>query len=418
MLEPGTHEKDIDQAAQALRAELVREAGPPIRSFVHFAERFAIDPKLRDEAVVLAFEASSVLEHGGTDAHGEMLALAERIVLDYRRRHGEQAIKERTQRQYWLREELRRNSIAGQIAFDGRGIIKTYARSGFKLGTLNLTLRLGEITGVVGQNAHGKTTLLRIVAGELRHDEGTLTYPALGEARRSIDWVRVKESLAFVPQELSLWRGSLRNNLHFEAAIRGIRGADNEREVDFVVERLGLREHLDLRWRELSGGYKLRFALARALVWKPRVLIMDEPLANLDIKAKNVLLQDVRELASSYRYPIAVLMSSHELHALESACDQMVFLREGEVIYVGPAHGASAHQPSNEFELCTSLTLAQLRRRIEGTGVIDVREEGMGFILTTARDIGPQLILRRLLDRDVDVQYFRDISQSVRRLFL
>ena len=78
---------------------------------------------------------------------------------------------------------------------------------------------------------------------------------------------------------------------------------------------------------------------------------MDEPLANLDLKAKSVLLQDVRDLARSYRYPIAVLMSSHELYDLEQVCQQMVFLREGQVVFVGPALSTGDEQATNEFVL-------------------------------------------------------------------
>lgn len=417
MPEHRTHELDIEQAARALRAEINVEGGAPIRAFTQFAERFAIDRTLRDEAVVLGFEESIEAARGGSTAKQEMFALIERIVADYRRQDGERTLDERTRRQAELHDELQRRSSAGQTVFQGRAITKTYPGSGFTLGTLDLTLRLGEITGVVGQNAHGKTTLLRIVAGELRQDGGTLDYPALGEGGARIDWVRVKSRLAYVPQELGMWRGSLRDTLHFEAAIRGIRGAENEREVKFVVERLGLGEHLDKRWHQLSGGYKLRFALARALVWKPQVLVMDEPLANLDVKAKNVLLQDVHELASSYRYPIAVLMSSHELHALESVCDQMVFLRAGTVVYVGPVDAVAADQVGNQFELGTSLDLAQLRQRLEGTGVTEVREEAMNFILTTAQSVDRNQLLCALIERGVDVEYFRDNSRSVRRLF-
>lgn len=417
MPERPVREPDIDQAARELRAEITATGSLPVRAFTEFAERYAVDRTLRDEAVVLGFEISIAAERGESIADADMLSLVERIVADYRQNDGDRAIDARARRQAELRDALERESVAGQIVFQGRGVTKTYPGSGFTLGTLDLTLKLGEITGVVGQNAHGKTTLLRIVAGELRQDEGTLEYPALGEGGSHIDWVRVKSRLAYVPQELSAWRGSLRDTLHFEAAIRGIRGAENEREVKFVIERLALGAHLDKRWNELSGGYKLRFALARALVWKPQVLVMDEPLANLDVKAKNVLLQDVHELASSYRYPIAVLMSSHELHALESVCDQMVFLREGTVVYVGPVDAVAADQTGHQFELGTPLSAAELRQRLEDTGVTDVREEAMTFILTTAQGMDRRQLLETLLARGVDVEYFRDNSRSVRRLF-
>src|SRR5204863_8033249 len=126
-----------------------------------------------------------------------------------------------------------------------------------------------------------------------------------------------------VPTDLPPWYGSLRSNLHYESAIHGIRGADNEREVDYIVERLGLTNELDRRWYELSGGYKLRFALARGLVWKPALLVLDEPLANLDFIAQQVVLKDLRHLTNSLRYPLSVFVSSQHVHEIEDVSDKL-----------------------------------------------------------------------------------------------
>lgn len=322
----------LDEGIASARAELRSHVGldrkDAARRLVDFAARFAADPKLQAQALVLNLDAHGDMpDDDAADIEGRLHALIDEVVVDYLGHGGREALQQREHMHERLRERFVRRAPGESVAFRGEGIVKTYPGSGFTLGELDLTLRVGEITGVVGQNAHGKTTLLRIVAGELRPDRGMLAYPLFGVGggdAGALDWVRLKANIAYVPQELPPWHGSLRDTLHYEAAIHGVLGRENEREVAFVVERLGLAEHLDKRWRELSGGYKLRFALARALVWKPCLLVMDEPLSNLDVKAKSVLLQDVRDLARSYRYPIAVLMSSHELYDLEQVCQQMV----------------------------------------------------------------------------------------------
>ena len=285
---------DVLRSAEALRADIRGGARDSVRALSEFAGRFAADRALQDEALVLNLDAPE----GDPDQAfiAQMLALVERIVEDHAAAGGAEAVRKRERAYVRLREHFERKAPSEEVAFLGEALVKAYPGTDFTLGEVSLGMRLGEITGVVGQNAHGKTTLLRMVAGELRPDRGTLSYPLLRESGDDIDWVQVKQSLAFVPQELPAWSGSLRDTLHFEAALHGILGQDNEREVSFVVERLGLGGYLDKRWAELSGGYKLRFALARALVWKPRLLVMDEPLANLDVKAKSVLLQDVRDL--------------------------------------------------------------------------------------------------------------------------
>lgn len=345
-----------------------------------------------------------------------MVVLINGIVADYASGEGRQAAQTQETVMAQLREHLLRQAPTSETVFECWGLEKHHG-SDFKLGRLDLTLRLGEITGVVGQNGHGKTTLLRLVAGELASDTGTLRYPLLQQEGKRIDWRRVKEHIAMVPQELPHWHGNLEDTLRFEASLHGIRGVDNHRAVQFIIERLSLGNHLQKCWDQLSGGYKLRFALARAMVWKPRLLVMDEPLANLDVKAKGALLQDVRDLAKSYGHPIAVIMSSHDLHNLESICSQMIFLQDGQVRFVGSARDVALGQAHNEFDVGTSAALAQVRELLADTRGVDVRQEGLNLLIRTDRSMTPSALLGLLLARGIDVQYFRDNSHSLRRLF-
>jgi ABC-2 type transport system ATP-binding protein len=278
-----------------------------------------------------------------------MAALLDDVVAD----HELHANSDATRRARAEREDLyaRNRDMAPSKpgAFVAENLGKTYQRSGFSLRGVNLTLRQGEITGVLGENGQGKTTLFRLAAGELKPDSGTLRYPVVAGHGSRTNWIRVYEHLAYVPQELASWHGSLEDNLRYEAAIHRITGAANDREVEYIVERLGLREHLDKRWSELSGGFKLRFALAKALVWKPAVLLLDEPLANLDINAQQIVLTDIRDLSTSLRYPMAVLLSSQHLHEVEAVSTNLLFLGKGTVKYYGPVSDIGLSRHVNTF---------------------------------------------------------------------
>lgn len=445
----------LTATAQPVREALAEAPLTEATSALHaLVERFSADPALRDEALLLNLQArelaaaerdptrsrTEIIDNVDDDpktgaepvpdhraasidlrrqAQALLAQFVSRLALDneralLERRAGRAELDQR------LREQLQRQAPPRPVAFECTGLTKRYAGSNFRFGPLDLKLTAGEITGVVGQNGHGKTTLLRMVAGELKHDGGLLAYPMFEQGGPRIDWVRVKRALAYVPQELAPWHGLLADTLHFEAAMHGLRGEDNERAVRLIVERLDLTEHLGKPWSALAGGYKLRFALARALVTQPRVLVMDEPLANLDQKAKGLLLQDVRDLSRSYRRPIAVLMSSHDLHGLEQVCTQMVFLKNGQVRYVGDASGIAADgeaAQTHEFELGCDLELDALRQRLAGSAVLSLRQEGLDAVLVTSRSVDRAGMLRLLLDRGVDVRYFRDNSRSVRRLF-
>ncbi|HSS50570.1 MAG TPA: ATP-binding cassette domain-containing protein, partial [Thermoanaerobaculia bacterium] len=166
---------------------------------------------------------------------------------------------------------------------EARGLRKIY-RDGFTLSDINLTLRPGEIIGLVGVNGSGKSTLLRVLAGELASDAGDLTYPLL--CPESLDWFRIRSQIAFVPQQPFPWLGILEENLNLHAALRQITGRANEDEVEFILHRLGLETYRKAGWAELSGGFQMRFELAKALVGRPRLLILDEPLAPLDINTQ------------------------------------------------------------------------------------------------------------------------------------
>ena len=302
------------------------------------------------------------------------------------------------------------------VVFACDGLTKSYRRSDFALRDVSIDVRYGEIVGIVGRNGNGKTTLFRLMTGELRPDTGALQFPAIQAGGRSLGWGQVRRQLAYVPQDLPAWHGSLKSNLHYEAAIHGMRPAENTREVDFIVERLGLSTELDKRWSELSGGYKLRFALARALVWKPKLLLLDEPLANLDFIAQQVVLKDLRHLTDSLRYPMAVLISSQHVHEVEEVSDKLLLLSKGGVRYFGPVSGIGATRSANVYELTGDIELEDLRRALSGRDYHSLYYNGVAYVLTTSTSVAPQDVLRCLIDQSVPVTYFRDISRSAKSL--
>jgi ABC-2 type transport system ATP-binding protein len=172
-------------------------------------------------------------------------------------------------------------------------ISKVYRRGNFSLKPISIELAAGEITGVVGENGNGKTTLMRCIAGQLAIDGGSLEYAGIN----ANDHYQIKSTVAFIPQRIPRWFGRLRDNLHFSAALSGITGEENELLVDFMLERFGLAEYAELNWNQISSGYRTRFEIARVLLMRPQVMILDEPLANLDINAQQTLLTDLGFLA-------------------------------------------------------------------------------------------------------------------------
>ena len=146
--------------------------------------------------------------------------------------------------------------------FTVKFVTKSYSHNGFQLQNINFTLQSKKITGVVGENGNGKTTLLRIVAGDLSFDSGEISY--FGDNTIDfIGWEDIKDRVAYIPQRIPKWYGGLRHNLIFEESIRGIKGAEADVLTDGLVEKLGLSKYIHLKWKEISTGYRLRFQLAK-----------------------------------------------------------------------------------------------------------------------------------------------------------
>lgn len=407
----------VDALAERVRRVIRSDPREGAIALVLFASTNAVTPRLKHEALLLKFNQAEA-GVGRTDQHVErhMLDLVDRIERDCAQyaSAGDMVARQRAWEK--LREHYLAEIPASEPVVSAKRLGKRYRNTDFHLAGVDLTLRAGEITAIVGQNAHGKTTLLRIVAGELRADEGILSYPIL-EQTGPRDWIAIKSQIAYLPQELPSWSGSLIDNLHYAASLHGVYGQDNEREVDFVIERLGLRAHLGKRWSELSGGYKMRFTLAQVLTWKPKLLILDEPLANLDVVAQSRLLQDIVDVARSRRFPLGVLMSSQHLHELEAVANTMVFLNAGNVVFNGLVSEIGSIREHNLYELGAEVDAIQLRQVLEGLLVGEPQHNGVSHVLRTPREVETRHMLQRLLERGIDVRYFRDISRSIKSLF-
>jgi ABC-2 type transport system ATP-binding protein len=208
----------------------------------------------------------------------------------------------------------------------------------------------------------------------------------------------------------------LKQNLHLEATAHGIKGDENKERVDYIIHRLGLTKYANARWSEISSGYKLRFELARALLWRPNLLVLDEPLANLDIKAQQLLLQDLKLLVQTRRYPLSILLTSQQLYELEQVTDQLVFLEQGKPRFVGSTAQLAQHWQEQAFEVAGNFTRAQLYDALKDFGDIRVEDSGQYFTVYCSEQL-KQAELMQQISALGDLSYFRDISKSSRRLF-
>lgn len=316
------------------------------------------------------------------------------------------------------KEKIIKSDQDNEVVFYANNVEKAYKSKSinFTLSPISLKLRTGEITAIVGENGSGKSTLLNIIARNISKSNGECGYPYI--LKHGKNGSSIKQHIGYISQETVRWYGLLKNNLHFSASIHDIKGDQNNIEVEFVVSRLGLDKYKYAYWNEISGGYKTRFSLAKVLIWHPNLLILDEPLANLDVNTQLLFLQDLRSLSSSTAHPMSVIISSQHLHEVESVADKIIFMRDGKALYNGKTNFFGNDRDENIFEISCNITKERLMDILEEK--IEYRkidQAGFNYIIYASISVTESKILKQLLENNVAITYFRDISKSTRKLF-
>jgi ABC-2 type transport system ATP-binding protein len=262
---------------------------------------------------------------------------------------------------------------------------------------------------VVGENGNGKTTLLRCLAGQLALDGGKVEYHLL----RKPDYYAIKNHIAFIPQRIPKWYGLLKDNLHFSASISGIHGPENDRMVEFMLERLNLSRYAHLTWSQISSGYRTRFEIARILLQRPRLLILDEPLANLDINAQQTILTDLVFMARAAHNPMGIVLSSQQLHEVEKVADTVIFIKDGNCLYSSTDKEEKITSTAVEFETTHDRDTI---RQLFAEGSVTLQYNG-GFYTIESTGLSAEQILSTLVNAKVPLTYYRDITYSTKRFF-
>jgi len=293
-------------------------------------------------------------------------------------------------------------------------LIKSYKNSSFALGPISFDIRDGEIVGLVGENGNGKTTLLRSLCGELNPTGGEIRYHFPHSSGYDL-----RSKLIYIPQRTISWQGSLLSNLRFTAATYGIVGDENILVTELVVARMGLRKYRAYNWKNLSSGYKMRFELARALLRRPKLLLIDEPLANLDILAQQIVLDDFRDIARSPFHPLGIILSSQQLYEVEKTSDNVIFLKNGAPRNLSTDTDVTYTEVSKFIiEFHSEWNKEQLYEAFSSLNIERLQINGGTYVASFPDSVTQDDFLRLILESHIPVTYFRNISNSTRRFFL
>ncbi len=206
---------------------------------------------------------------------------------------------------------------------------------------ISLRVAAGEFFGFLGPNGAGKTTTINAIAGLARTGGGRIRIFGYDNERQ---WRQARSFVGLSPQEYNFDRYlSLRDVLIFAAGYYGRRGKAVAERADMLLERFGLTSHAHLEYTRISGGQKRRLSLARALIHEPKLLILDEPTAGVDVELRLELWEWLRALNAD---GLTIFLTTHYLEEAEELCKRIAIIRRGRIVTVKPtdelvADGAS-----------------------------------------------------------------------------
>jgi ABC-2 type transport system ATP-binding protein len=193
------------------------------------------------------------------------------------------------------------------------------------LDGVSLSIGEGEFFGLLGPNGAGKTTLISCLAGLARPDSGQMDVMGFDVQR---DYREARRCLGVVPQELVFDPFfTVRETLRIQSGYFGL--SRNDDWIDEILENLDLTAKADTNMRRLSGGMKRRVLVAQALVHRPRVIVLDEPTAGVDVELRQGLWQFVRRLN---REGHTVILTTHYLEEAEALCARVAMLKQGHIV--------------------------------------------------------------------------------------
>jgi ABC-type multidrug transport system ATPase subunit len=421
-IEPSTSQQR--RALSSLRFKQLRAIHAEIQAFVQegdgvraskrlldLTKHFAVDPRHVNESIVLDLGLrGSSLPAAGSDARKDwlaqlhqILALAD-VILDAYRCDEPQTLDSVSQ----PREQL--------VCMSGLHKRHRHA-STFQLRGVDLSVSRASIVGIIGPNGAGKSTLLRIIVGELAPDGGSLRYPGLASGKRG-DWRRIRQRISYVPQRPPPWHGALDESLYAWAARCGLRGDACIGEADYYIQRLGLSEHRTARWEQTSGGLQVRYELARAMIGAPDLLVLDEPLAFLDIRSQEQFLQDLRSIVRSYETSPAIVLSSQHIHEVESIADVLLYLDpSGMAMMCGGSDDSSSGPRPRVFELRGSIPPACMDAVTKAFGLGRARFHGDTLVLEAPPSMSLGSVAQQFTEHGAELLYVRDITNSAVSLF-
>jgi ABC-2 type transport system ATP-binding protein len=306
----------------------------------------------------------------------------------------------------------------GEIAIRARGLTKRFG-SIVALDGLDLDVPAGSIFGLLGPNGAGKTTTIRILTGLARPTAGEATVDGI---EVGLDRPELRRRLGYLDQDprfYSWMRG--RELLELVGRLVGLDGPELRQRVGEMLERVGLSAAADRRIGGYSGGMRQRLGIAQALLHRPSIVFLDEPVSSLDPEGR----RDVLALIADLRSEATVVVSTHVLSDVERVCDRVAILDRGRLVTEAPLDQLLADHvrplyritPEPGQDGVVAALVAQLRARPWVRGVATSAERDLEITVSDPAAASASL-LATIVESGVRVAAFERVRPTLEDVFL
>ena len=194
---------------------------------------------------------------------------------------------------------------------------------------VEIEIKEGEFVSIYGNSGSGKSTLLNMLAGLMKPDNGVIRCgdETWFSKEKKVNLKPQRRNIGYLFQEHRIFTNmSVRQNIEFVMDKR----STGKNEIDELLSLIGLKKYENLNSKKLSGGQKQRLALARAIVRKPKLFLLDEPLSSLDFEIKSMMRDKIRDIHKLYKP--TVIMVSHSIREIVNISDRILFMENGKIV--------------------------------------------------------------------------------------
>lgn len=206
---------------------------------------------------------------------------------------------------------------------------KVYDNGVVAVDDISFTIKRGEFFGFLGPNGAGKTTTIHSIVGIARFNEGVIKLFGLDVVK---DYREARRKVGLSPQEYNVdMFATPRKILDWIGGFYGLPRRVRKERIEYLIDRFELKRYADKQFRALSGGFKRRVMLARAMVHDPELLILDEPTSGVDVELRHELWNFLKELNKEGK---TILLTSHYIEEVEMLCNRIAIINKGKIVAI------------------------------------------------------------------------------------